>query len=117
MAENLVTCGGPSVLRYAPLASAAARRTPLGGYFCADVTIGDCGALRRKLTPFDRRLKWPREHAICHAEVATYVTREVLLYAGLVNYVIVLLIGISIINRSLKLLKWLSISRLRCSAS
>lgn len=50
----------------------------LVGYFCADVTIGVGGATRRKAERFDRRVKWPREHAICHAELATYVTRELI---------------------------------------
>jgi hypothetical protein len=52
-------------------ASATWGALPLCGYFRADVTIAAGGAARWKSVLFDRRLKWPREHAICHAESAT----------------------------------------------
>lgn len=42
----------------------------------------DCegGAQRLKRETFDKRLKWPCEHAISHAEIVTYVTRLVNTY-------------------------------------
>lgn len=84
---------------------------------CAVVEGATSAPRRWKPEPFDRRVKWPREHAIFHALKRTYVTWGPVTRSRFTELCFSAYTDSS--NRNVRLFykAWLSTSRLRCSGS